>query len=214
VLRHYDRPLWRDRLFWIVAVPSGLVTALFVGTVLLLAGVPEDPIGWLRPVLLGIVVLVLSFRLLGAGVTTSRRFRTGLGEGSTARPGDLESKGRAAGAVVGRALRAGRTTAGADAEPARVAAQPAAPPAPTGAATEPADGHHTAPDSDPGPSITIAADAATSPAAAPEPPPVTIATPSTADAVDRAARVAGAMLGRRLAERRRSSRPPDAPGAP
>jgi|GEM_PF-716067 len=117
VLRHYHRPIWRDRLFWLVAIPSVLATALAVGALLGVAGEPDSPVGWIRPVLLGVIVLMLSFRMLGAGVTTSRHFQRGLGEGSAPRPNDLEAKGRAAGAVVGRAVRAARRPIAATSKP-------------------------------------------------------------------------------------------------
>jgi hypothetical protein len=125
VLRHYRRPIWKDRLFWLVGTMSALTTAAFVAVILVITGVPETPLGWARPLLLGAVVLLLSFRLLGAGVTTSRHFQRGLGEGSAPRPNDLEAKGRAAGAVVGRAVKAARSP-----KPATTSS-PAATPTPT-----------------------------------------------------------------------------------
>ena len=94
VLRHYHRPLWRDRLFWLVGAMSVLTTAAVVAVIMVITGVPDSPVSWLRPILLGLAVLLLSFRLLGAGVTTSRHFQRGLGEGSA--PAPTTSRPRAA----------------------------------------------------------------------------------------------------------------------
>ncbi len=246
VLRHYHQPVWKDRLFWIVAVPSAVITALVVAVVVLVSGPPDTAIGWLRPVLVGVIVLLLSFRLLGAGVTTSRKFQTGLSEGSTARPGDLEAKGRAAGAVVGRAVKAAKGAPPSDA----TSSQPVDPP---DRGTDRAAGSSTAsaarvagravgtakasmsagsvdrtpatdtvtppvptpepppaiPEPDPGPAIPEP-DPAPGPVGPPSPSPTpapagaaTTATSGTGDTVDRAARVVGSMIGRRLRERRR-----------
>ena len=261
VLRHYHQPVWKDRLFWIVAVPSVVITALVVAVLVLVSGPPDTTIGWARPVLLGLIVLLLSFRLLGAGVTTSRKFQTGLSEGTTSRPGDLEAKGRAAGAVVGRAVKAAKGAPPSDApssrpvvpsdpdnarpaggstssaaraagravgtakasmtprpvdptptaatvatpiptpEPPRVVPEPD--PAPPIAAPDPDPGipepDPVAPEPDPAPGP---AEAPPTPASAPATA-TTTAAPGTADTVDRAARVVGSMIGRRLRERRR-----------
>ena len=257
VLRHYRQPVWKDRLFWIVAVPSVLITALVVAVLLLVSGPPDGPLGWLRPVLLGVIVLLLSFRLLGAGVTTSRKFQSGLSEGTTARPGDLEAKGRAAGAVVGRAVKAAksappsdtpssRTTtpsgpgasgpaggapttsaaraagraagmAKASVKPRPIPAEPSTttpvPPAPTAVPTPvPAEPGPTppAPTPDPDPPVpTPDAVEPPSPAPTPAPAPAAAEAPDTGETVDRAARVVGSMIGRRLAERRRPPTPPN-----
>ncbi|MCD9625040.1 hypothetical protein [Rhabdothermincola salaria] len=180
-MRHYERPLHRDRLFLLVAASSVLVTVVFVALVVLLTGLPDQPLDWLRPAVLGLLVALLSFRLLGMGVTSSRTFQEGLrgtsGEhrgapgGDAPVPHDFEATGRAAGAVVGQALRA-----------TRAARTPSAAPDP-GHATEPGSPAETTP--------TASADNA---------PATPAATPPRVDAT---ARVAGAMLGRRLAERRR-----------
>lgn len=186
VLRHYSHPFWRDRIFWLVAIPSVVVTAAFVGMLMVFTGVPATPLDWLRPGLVGFLVLLLAFRLLGMGVTSTVGFQTGLDTGSAPRSGDLEAKGRAAGAVVGRALQATRgptqASPAASPTPAGDVAPPGPPPARDLTAPDPAD----------------ATDPATRPTA-PERPTVT---------PDRAARVAGAMVGRRLAERRRRTDDP------
>jgi len=190
VLRHYDRPLHRDQLFLLVAGSSLLVTIVFVGIVMLLTGLPADPVDWVRPALLGLLVAVLSFRLLGIGVTTSRKFQEGLrgrsgGPRGAAGPGDpaghdFEATGRAAGAVVGRALRRTRSADRAVSAAGASAAPPRRDPE--------ADAPASAPD---------AALAAT-----PSRP-----TGPTRPTVGRAARVAGAMDGRRRADRRTKDDP-------
>ncbi len=239
-----------------MAVPSALITALVVAVLLVVSGTPDTAIGWLRPVLLGVIVLLLSFRLLGAGVTTSRKFQTGLAEGTTARPGDFEAKGRAAGAVVGRAVKAAKGTPPSDTPSSRSATPsdpgaespaggspttsaaraagraagmakasldprptsdessaattvPRAPiPVPTPAPPEP-DPTPPAPALEPDPPVpTPDASESPSPAPTPAPAPAAEEAPGTGETVDRAARVVGSMIGRRLAERRRPPTPP------
>jgi hypothetical protein len=172
VLRHYDRPLWRDRMFWVVALPSVLATAVIVGVLLVVWGVPESALGWVRLVVVGLLVVNLGFRLLGFSLVTTRHFQRGVGEGSAKRDGDWEDKGRAAGAVVGKAIASTRKatsgTSNASGSPPPSDKPPAAP-------------------STPAPSTTSAS--------TPE--------PSTKETVDKAARVVGGMVGKRLAERRR-----------
>jgi hypothetical protein len=215
VLRHYDRPVWRDRLFWLVAIPSVAATAVFVGLLLVIWGVPSDVVGWLRPVVLGVIVVNLSFTLLGASVTTTRHFQRGLGQGSQPRDGDLEAKGRAAGAVVGKALRSAKAARGATV-PAR--SRPSPTPRPAASASSPGPALDPAPD----PAVEPAPGHAVEPApdrAGAEPDPLgdapnvppnrasvtgrTERPPRPPVTADKAARVAGAMVGRRLAERRR-----------
>jgi hypothetical protein len=177
VLRHYSRPFWRDRMFWLVAIPAAMVTAAFVAVIVALTGVPATPIDWLRPGLVGLIVLLMAFRLLGMGVTSTVGFQEGLNRGSAPRASGAEAKGRAAGAVVGKALRASR-------RPAATAAAPAPAPAP-----------------DPSPEPTVTDDPTPQP---PRPVPTVPSGPGRPKvSPDKAARVAGAMVGRRLAERRR-----------
>jgi outer membrane biosynthesis protein TonB len=214
---------------------SVLVTALFTAVILVITGVPETPLGWARPVLLGVVVLLLSFRLLGAGVTTSRHFQRGLGEGSAPRPDDLEAKGRAAGAVVGRALKAARAPATpfvtaaavvpehepAEPEPVEAEQEPVTT-APEREATiepEPVEPEPVEPEPEP---VAEAPDAkATEPEPEPAPAPAAVTvepgpepdresapeTPAEKPKVtaDAAARSIGSMVGRRMAERRKKS---------
>jgi hypothetical protein len=197
VLRHYDRPLWRDRMFWVVALPSVLATAVIVGLLLVLWGVPDSALAWVRIVVVGLIVLNLGFRLLGFSLVTTRHFQRGLGEGSAKREGDWEDKGRAAGAVVGRAIASTRKvtsgTSAASESPHRSDNGPTRdavddpPQTEPDHATEPSPSTVTQPT--PGPT------ASPSSASAPE--------PSTKETVDKAARVVGGMVGRRLAERRR-----------
>lgn len=236
VLRHYDRPLWRDRMFWVVAVPSVLITAALVGLLLVVGGVPDDAIGWIRPALVGVVVLLLAFRLLGAGVTTTRHFQRGMGEGTARRESAMEARGRVAGRAVGSALHRARTTRAGSPDP-TATPTPAPPPAPEARpATEPprpsplveparttdtdvapAPTATPAPPTTPAPAPTTAAapdepttappEPTASPARAGDAGPATPApaadTPAPKVTADAAARVAGAMVGRRLAERRR-----------
>jgi hypothetical protein len=238
MLRHYDRPLWRDRMFWVVAVPSVLATAVLVAGMLLLWGVPESALGWVRIVVVGLIVLNLGFRLLGFSLVTSRHFQRGLGEGSAKREGDWEDKGRAAGAMVGKAIRTTRKVSGSagltgsrpapsDDEPAtpanptaETAARPPLSDNPRAPATVPADEQVSAASDLPGTPTSAVGDepaggagtAATGeedaqPATPTTPPPArsadSQAEPSTKETVDKAARVVGGMVGRRLAERRR-----------
>jgi hypothetical protein len=237
MLRHYDRPLWRDRMFWVVAVPSVLATAVLVAGMLLLWGVPESALGWVRIVVVGLIVLNLGFRLLGFSLVTSRHFQRGLGEGSAKREGDWEDKGRAAGAMVGKAIRTTRKVSGSagltGSRPAPSDDEPATPANPTAEtaarpplsdnprpATVPADEQVSAASDLPGTPTSAVGDepaggagtAATGeedaqPATPTTPPPArsadSQAEPSTKETVDKAARVVGGMVGRRLAERRR-----------
>jgi hypothetical protein len=167
LLRHYDRPLWRDPMFWVVALPSVVATAVIVPLLLVLWGVPESAFAWVRIVVLGLIVLNLAFRVLGFSLVTTRHFQRGLGEGSAKRDGDWEDKGRAAGAVVGKAI----------------------------ASTRKASSGTSATSSGP--------PSSDDPLATPSTPAVEKAAPTTKETVDKAARVAGGMVGRRLAERRR-----------
>ena len=161
---------------------------MFVSLVVLLTGLPEDALGWVRPGIVGVLVALLSFRLLGMGVTSSVKFQEGLrgaSPGAQPQPGDgaapshdYEATGRAAGAAVGKALRATRSSPRTSAPTPAPSAQPSPHP--------PGDDH----DADGEPAAPPAATTSGPPAPA-------------GPTVDRAARVAGAMVGRRLAERRR-----------
>jgi hypothetical protein len=179
-MRHYDRPSWRDRMFWVVAVPSVVATAVVVGLLLLLWGVPDAGFAWVRLVVVGLIVLNLSFRVLGFSLVTSRHFQRGLGEGSAKRDGDWEDKGRAAGAVVGKAIASTRKATSGTSTPSSRPRQSDKTPTPTAESTP-------------------------TPTASPTPTDTSTNTPesSTKEIVDKAARVVGGMVGRRLAERRR-----------
>jgi hypothetical protein len=217
VLRHYDRPLWRDRMFWVVALPSVVATAVIVGLLLLLWGVPDSGFAWVRIVVVGLIVLNLAFRVLGFSLVTTRHFQRGLGEGSTKRDGDWEDKGRAAGAVVGKAIsktrKATSATAAAAPRPRASDDRPPATPAIAASADDAVDAAASGTTGTEGPTLDDRVQ--------PDPAPVAEATsapssstsssspgagtdqPSTKETVDKAARVVGGMVGRRLAERRR-----------
>lgn len=171
----FRRPFVTDPVFWIAAVLSLLIGALVGGGLYVLTGAQTTALGLGVPIVAGVVALWLSFKLLAMGMNTSRA----LEEAQVAdepRAQALEDKGRAAGAAVGR---------GAAALVNRGKPKPSTPP--------PASPAPSSPSAPPSGSA----------------PPSTPPAPASADGdgvtVDKAARVLGSMVGRRLGERRKGT---------
>jgi hypothetical protein len=164
-----------DPVFWLAAAFALLAGAVVGGGLLLAMGVPDRALPWIWPVGAFVLVGWLAFKLLAMGINTSRALESGADPSSEARAQTLEAGGRAAGAVLGKgAAKLVRR------KPQRLSGAEPAPPA---AAATPAPGvTRPRPDGSAGPST------------APTTPDVT---------VDKAARVLGSMVGRRLADRKR-----------
>ena len=168
-LSAFRQPFVTDPVFWIAVVLSLVIGVLVGGALYALSGAQSSFLGLAVPAIGAVVALSLAFKLLAMGMNTGRALEDAQvvdEERATA----LESKGRTAGAAVGRGAAALLNNRK------KPAASPAAPP-PT--PTEPSP----------------AAERAAGPTSAPE------AKPEVT--VDKAARVIGSMVGRRLAERRK-----------
>lgn len=98
-LKGFQRPLWRDRVAWLA---GGLTIALLAVQAPLLHFDTSSVLRWVGLALDIAVTAFVCFAVVGAIAGTFRGFRRGLAEGATAKPGDLEAKGRALGSMVGR----------------------------------------------------------------------------------------------------------------
>jgi hypothetical protein len=164
-----------DPVFWLATAFALLAGTVVGGGLLLAMGVPDGALAWIWPIGAFLLVGWLAFKLLAMGINTSRALEPGADPTSEARAQSLEAGGRAAGAVLGKGA----------AKLVRRTPQPssdAAPAPPTAAASPAAEVERPHPDAPAG-------------------------TPTTAPApdvtVDKAARVLGSMVGRRLADRKR-----------
>ena len=167
-LSAFRQPFVTDRIFWIAALLSLVIGVLVGGALYALSGAQNSFIGLSVPIVGAVVALWLSFKLLAMGMNTGRALEDAqvVDEG---RANALESKGRTAGAAVGRGTAALLNSR----------RKPTPSPTPSATPTEPS----------------AAADGAAGPTSAPE------AKPQVT--VDKAARVIGSMVGRRLADRRK-----------
>ena len=158
----------------LIAVLSAVVGALAVVLLFLLVGVPQNIIGWVWGTLIFVIGFAIARVCLSIGLKTSAAFQRGPHEAAVGGRGDsLEASGRRAGAVVGKGLN----------KVARIGT-PKAPSTPspgTPQTTAAAESHATG----------TGEPSTTDPA--PPKPEVT---------VDKAARVIGSMVGRRVAQRR------------
>jgi len=183
----FRRPFITDPVFWIAAGISIVIGLAVSGALVAFGGrMPDSALSWGVAVLFFAVAGWLSFKLLAMGLNTSRAIE----EADVAderRAQKLESTGRTAGAVLGKG--ASRLARG------RSAKAPAAAP-PAGAAPTPAPAPAPAPTSTP--SAPRAAAAAAPPSA-----PASAGAEGGDVTVDKAARVLGSMVGRRLAERKK-----------
>lgn len=181
----FRRPFVTDPIFWIAAGMSIAIGVFVSGALVAFGGrFPDSLLSWGVAALFFVIAGWLAFKLLAMGLNTSKA----LEEDEVADPkraASLESTGRSAGAVAGKGAAAllsrgkkkAKSTPASDA-PTTVAPTPGPTPAP--AAPTPAP----APAPAPAPSVAAGEDASE----------VT---------VDKAARVFGSMVGRRLAERRK-----------
>jgi hypothetical protein len=180
----FRRPFITDPVFWIAAAMATAIGVLVSGTLIAFGGrMPDSVLSWGVAALFFVIAGWLSFKLLAMGLNTSKA----LEEAQVADPkraASLENKGRSAGAVAGRGaaalMRRGRkrstgTSSGT-----------------TDATPEPAPRATPTPAPAPDPGVPTATPTAAS---------ATEATPEVT--VDKAARVFGSMVGRRLAERRK-----------
>jgi hypothetical protein len=178
----FRRPFLTDPVFWIAAGLAIAIGLVISAALVALGGrVPDSPLSWGVAILIFAVAGWLSFKLLAMGLNTSRA----LEEAEVANPkraASLESTGRSAGALAGKGaaslMKRGKKKTPTSTPPAAAAPTPAPAPAPA---------------------------AATAPAPAPAPAAAPAATPATDDdvTVDKAARVLGSMVGKRLAARRK-----------
>ncbi len=177
----FRRPFLTDPVFWIAAVLAIAIGLVISAALVAMGGrVPDSPVGWGVAVVIFVVAGWLSFKLLAMGLNTSRALEDAEPANPT-RAASLESTGRSAGAIAGKGaaslMKRGRKKGAASTPPASAAPAPAPSPAPT-------------------------------PAPAPAPAPSPAAAPTTDGAdddvtVDKAARVLGSMVGKRLAARRK-----------
>ena len=179
----FRRPVVTDLVFWI-ALAMALVLGLAVAAGLVaLFGVPDSTLKWAVPLLGGLAGTWIGLKFLAMGINISRAFQPD--DEPATEPGvGLESTGRAAGAVLGKGARA--LTKG------RKPKTPTTPAPGAPAASSPAASSPTAPTAPAGPT----------PSRPSTPAP---ATPAPDVTVDKAAKVIGSMVGRRLSERRRDS---------
>ena len=173
----FRRPFVTDPVFWIAALLAVAIGVAISAALMALGGsVPDSVLAWSVATLIFVIAGWLSFKLLAMGLNTSRALEEAA-VADEARAASMENKGRSAGAVAGRGaaalMKRGRK---------RTAS----------AATTPAGATTAAPTSAPAAAPTP--QPAPAPAAEAAPPVVTI---------DKAARVLGSMVGRRLADRRK-----------
>ena len=187
----FRRPFVTDLVFWVAALVALAFGALVGALVLAMLGVPGSWVGWL-PVAVALVVAGwLAFKLLVMGMNMSRALHHPE-PADDARASTLEGTGRAAGALAGRGAAAlARRTRGTSATPSGSPETPTPPPVPD------------APGPDvptPGPEPEPVATGSEPPRAEPARP---VPEPGGQVTVDRAARVIGSMIGRRVGARRR-----------
>ena len=158
----------------LIAVLSAVVGALAVALLFMLAGIPHSLYGWMWGALIFVIGFAVARVCLSLGLNTSAAFEKGAREAAVEGRGDsFEATGRRAGAVVGKGLN----------KVARIGAPKTSPAPSPNAASTTAD----ATSGEPGPGESHMVD--------PEP-----ARPDVT--VDKAARVIGSMVGRRVAQRR------------
>lgn len=188
----FRKPFLTDPIFWIAA-GIAIVIGVVVSAALLAFGgrMPDSLLSWGIAVLFFTVAGWLSFKLLAMGLNTSRALEDAE-PANESRAQKLEGTGRVAGATLGKG--AARLVKGRSKSTPKAA--PAAPTPPTAATAAPAPPPAAAPAPAPTPAATPAPAAAPTPAPAAEEekPDVT---------VDKAARVLGSMVGRRLADRKK-----------
>jgi hypothetical protein len=158
----------------LIAVLSTVVGVLAVALLFMLAGIPDSVYGWMWGALIFVTGFAVARVCLSLGLNTSAAFEKGAREAAVEGRGDsLEATGRRAGAVVGKGLN----------KVARIGAPKASPaPSPTTPPTTTADERYEA--------------------GAAEPSTTDSEPPKPEVTVDKAARVIGSMVGRRVAQRR------------
>jgi hypothetical protein len=188
----FRRPFLTDPIFWIAAGIAVAIGVVVSGALIAFGGrMPDSVLSWGVAALFFVIAGWLSFKLLAMGLNTSRAIEEAE-PANEARAQKLEGTGRAAGATLGKG--AARLVKGRSKGTAKPAAQtpPAAPtPSPTVATPPPAPAPAPTPTPAPRPA----------PAAAPAPGPTADEKPDVT--VDKAARVLGSMVGRRLADRKK-----------
>jgi hypothetical protein len=158
----------------LIAALSAVVGALAVALLFMLAGLPHSLYGWMWGGLIFVIGFAVARVCLSLGLNTSAAFEKGAREAAVEGRGDsFEATGRRAGAVVGKGL---NKVARIGAPKTSPAASPGTPP--TTAAAESGEVGMSEP-STPGPEL-----------------------PKPEVTVDKAARVIGSMVGRRVAQRR------------
>jgi cytoskeletal protein RodZ len=173
----FRRPFLTDPVFWIAAGMSIAIGVLVSSVLVALGGrFPDSLLSWGVAILFFVIAGWLSFKLLAMGLNTSRALEESQ-PSDERRAASLENKGRSAGAVAGKGAAALMKRGKKSAAPSTDvrSGSPAPEPSPTSPATE-------------------ATSAAATPAADGSGTDVT---------VDKAARVLGSMVGRRLADRRK-----------
>lgn len=180
----FRRPFITDPIFWIAAGMS-IAIGVVVSAVLIAFGgrMPDSVLSWGVAALFFVIAGWLSFKLLAMGLNTSKAIEESE-PANEARAQKLEGTGRMAGATLGKgAARLVKGRSKGSSKPA-----PDAPPAAAPAAPAPAPAAATPP-----------------PAPAPAPAPTAAPTPDAKPdvTVDKAARVLGSMVGKRLADRKK-----------
>jgi pyruvate/2-oxoglutarate dehydrogenase complex dihydrolipoamide acyltransferase (E2) component len=170
----FRRPFLTDPIFWIAAGIAVLIGVAVSGALIAFGGrMPDSVLSWGVAALFFVIAGWLSFKLLAMGLNTSRALEEAEPANET-RAQKLEGTGRVAGATLGKG--AARLVKG------RSKGTPKAAPAAAAPAPAPASATSTPP---PAPAPAPAAE---------EKPDVT---------VDKAARVLGSMVGKRLADRKK-----------
>lgn len=195
-------------MFWLAAGFATLAGLLAAGAMTVALGVPDSALTWIWPAGAFAFCGWLAFKFLAMGINTSRALEPSPDPVHESRAQKMESGGRMAGAALGAGARTllrrrprGRTDGSSN--------PPAPAPAPV-AQTAPTPTARTTPDAD----ATTAAETPEPPTPEPHPtltPPARVPPPSaplakepqTEVTADKAARVLGSMVGRRLADRKK-----------
>ena len=180
----FRRPFLTDPIFWIAAGIAIVIGVVVSGALIAFGGrMPDSVLSWGVAVLFFVIAGWLSFKLLAMGLNTSRALEEAE-PANESRAQKLEGTGRAAGATLGKG--AARLVKGRSKDTSKPAAD-AAPPA-----TTPAPAPAPAP---------AASNPPPTPTPAPAPAPAAEEKPEVT--VDKAARVLGSMVGKRLADRKK-----------